>query len=336
MDGRRFDNLTRLITRRGFFAAAGGIAAFVARGANASQPGPATCGQSGDVCTRLIGCCSGFTCVTSAINVNYGICVSGGSGGTVSTGTGLISPFSEDLDQEIAMLQADPALTATSTALTPEQKKAEIQARRDARQSRRSSRRSTRRSNIDSRRTTRRNEQDQQEEADRIAAGPLIEGEIFNPGQKAGESSGIEALKITNRDIGTIIVNSVEPILFPNDVHKFPDSSQPQLAVGESFLFESGAPPVDYEPGSERLIWRNQPVCGGLPGTGAGFLVNVSFSVNAPNREYKFFCDTLFTPAPEREVPDTIGNRRKRKRKQRARQRNKANGQSQKSKKRKR
>ena len=141
MDGRRFDNFTKGITRRGFVAAVGGTVAFVARGASASQPGPATCGQSGDVCTMLIGCCSGFTCVTSSINTNYGVCVSGGRGGTVSTGTGLISPFSEDLEQEIALLQADPALTATSTALTPEQKKAEIQARRDARQSRRSSRR---------------------------------------------------------------------------------------------------------------------------------------------------------------------------------------------------
>lgn len=338
MDGRRFDNLTRLITRRGFFAAAGGIAAFVARGANASQPGPATCGQSGDVCTRLIGCCSGFTCVTSAINVNYGICVSGGSGGTVSTGTGLISPFSEDLDQEIAMLQADPALTATSTALTPEQKKAEIQARRDARQSRRSSRRSTRRSNIDSRRTTRRNEQDQQEEADRIAAGPLIEGEIFSPGGPDSGKLGPETLTVRNRDTSAIVLTRIESLLDSSDGQSFNDSRLPSLQVGESYNFYSDAGMLQGKESLDdkfELAWAGGPICTSA-GTGAGFRVFAAFNSSSPNREYKFFCDTLFTPAPEREVPDAIGNRRRRKRKQRARQRNKANGQSQKSKKRKR
>ncbi len=124
MDGREFDNLAKRITRRGFLAAAGVAGAFALRSARAAQVGPATCGQSGDVCTMMLGCCSGFTCVTSAINVNYGVCVSGGNGGRVSTGTGLISPFSDGIEQEIAAMQSDPAFTGSGTTTdvrTPEE-----------------------------------------------------------------------------------------------------------------------------------------------------------------------------------------------------------------------
>ena len=49
------------------------------------------------------GCCDGLTCATSAINTSYGICVPG-EGGMISTGTGLISPFSGTAVEEVAAL----------------------------------------------------------------------------------------------------------------------------------------------------------------------------------------------------------------------------------------
>ena len=67
------------------------------------QLGPPTCGEQGAVCTLISGCCDGLTCVTSAINTSYGICVPG-EGGMVSTGTTLISPFSETAVEEVSAL----------------------------------------------------------------------------------------------------------------------------------------------------------------------------------------------------------------------------------------
>src|ERR671916_2052296 len=77
------------------------------------QLGPATCGEQGAVCTLIVGCCDGLTCVTSAINTSYGVCVPG-EGGMVSTGTTLISPFSEfAVDEATALVQT--ASTAPTT-----------------------------------------------------------------------------------------------------------------------------------------------------------------------------------------------------------------------------
>lgn len=325
MDGSEFDNLTRRFTRRGLMALAA-AAALELRDGRAKQLGPPTCGQSGDVCTMLIGCCSGFTCVTSAINVNYGVCVSGGSGGTVSSGTGLISPFSEDIEQEIASMQSDPALTGTGTTdvTTPEERRAEIKARKDARQSRKSSRRTTRRSKIDSRRSTRQTENDAEEEADRIAAGPIVEGEIFNPGGQEDDIGGPEVLKVTNRDIGDISLVRIESISNPKVGTDFVDSRLPVLAVGESFNFFSYFIDDD-DLGENEAGWTDTPICTADAELFAGFRVYVSFSANTAKREYEFRCDTPFTAAPLNESALPDNNRtKKRKQKLRAKKRQKA------------
>src|SRR5918994_1354144 len=118
MDGAKIDRLARALAknfnRRLTVVLIGAVTGMfgqqVARG---FQLGPATCGEEGAVCTLVSGCCDGLTCVTSAINTSYGICVPG-EGGMVSTGTTLISPFSETAVEDVgALLQ--PASTTLET-----------------------------------------------------------------------------------------------------------------------------------------------------------------------------------------------------------------------------
>src|SRR5215218_2604172 len=137
MDCAKFDRLARaltaVLTRRRMmatFAAAAGMMG--PRAARGSQLGAATCGEEGTVCTLVFGCCDGLTCVTSAINTSYGICVPG-DGGMVSTGTTLISPFSETAVEEVSALMENNS-SAPTTDPRAERKAhiAEIRARRDA------------------------------------------------------------------------------------------------------------------------------------------------------------------------------------------------------------
>ena len=86
MNGERFDALTKTLksatTRRRAVATIGLLAASGAvRRADAAQLAPATCAGEGAVCIMLTGCCAGYTCMTSAINPNLGVCQSGGTGG---------------------------------------------------------------------------------------------------------------------------------------------------------------------------------------------------------------------------------------------------------------
>src|SRR5215211_1775265 len=108
MNDAKFDRLARAfaktVSRRWLVALAGAAAGILRREpASGSQLGPPTCGEQGAVCTLLSGCCDGLTCATSAINTSYGICIPG-EGGMISTGTTLISPFSETAVAEVAGL----------------------------------------------------------------------------------------------------------------------------------------------------------------------------------------------------------------------------------------
>lgn len=332
MDGSKFDTISQAVarstSRRGFLALVGGFWPLVASGARAAQLGPATCGQSGDVCTMLIGCCTGFTCATSTINVNYGVCVSGGSGGTVATGTGLISPFSETIEQEVAALATDPALTATGTTTsTKEARKAEIQAKKDARKTTRDSRRTTRKTTIQTRRTTRKTERTADEEAARVDAGPILEGQIFNAGfDESSGSTRVETLRVTNRDIGSVSLVRIESLDDPGIGTSFVDSRLPVLQVGEVFDFYAGtAATAELEAKDaeeNRLGWSPEAICKAGAGPAAGFRVFVSFSANSANHAYSFLCTQPFTPAPVAGTSDDEANR-KRKRKQRVKQQNK-------------
>src|SRR5687768_9502606 len=118
MDDTELDRLARAfgktVRRRWLLALIGAVTSMLGpRAAKGSQLGPATCGKKGAACTLLSGCCDGLTCATSAINPSFGICVPG-DGGMVSTGTTLISPFSETAVDEVSAL-VETASTAPTT-----------------------------------------------------------------------------------------------------------------------------------------------------------------------------------------------------------------------------
>ncbi len=257
MDNDRFDRLTRSIatgiTRRRLVAAA--VGALALRGSEArAQLGPATCGQAGAVCTMLMGCCQGLTCVTSAINVNYGVCVTG-SGGTVSTGTTLISPFSDGAVEEAAGL-ASTTTTTTSSTTDPQalrqQKIAQRKSRRSARKSKQSSRRSTPRLTF----------------------------------QVTGQGTTDEALRVTNRENQTAVLFGIAPL---GNLSLSQQLTPPySLGPGLPFLFLSGQ---TSELDGNRVGWIANPICQGDLSQN-GFIVTAAFSsTSTKSREYTILCD---------------------------------------------
>ncbi|MCC7025265.1 MAG: hypothetical protein IT338_20695 [Thermomicrobiales bacterium] len=274
MDNDRFDRLTRSIatgiTRRRLVAAA--VGALALRGSEArAQLGPATCGQAGAVCTMLMGCCQGLTCVTSAINVNYGVCVTG-SGGTVSTGTTLISPFSDGAVEEAAGL-ASTSTTTTSSTTDPQalrqQKIAQRKSRRSARKSKQSSRRSTRKTN-------RQTQQDQR----RLRRGPRLTFQV------TGQGTTDEALRVTNRENQTAVLFGIAPL---GNLSLSQQLTPPySLGPGLPFLFLSGQ---TSELDGNRVGWIANPICQGDLSQN-GFIVTAAFSsTSTKSREYTILCD---------------------------------------------
>src|SRR5215218_6110744 len=156
MDDAKFDRLARVFTKtvsRRWLVLLVGAAVGTLRHQNVRgfQLGPPTCRNQGAVCTLLFGCCDGLTCATSAINTSYGICVPG-EGGMVSTGTSLISPFSDTAVEEVgALMQDAPAAPTTDPQAEREAHLAEIRARKDAKQDRRQDRRDQKRLALDNR-----------------------------------------------------------------------------------------------------------------------------------------------------------------------------------------
>src|SRR5215213_9598289 len=183
MDDAKFDRLAlafaKTLTRRQMVAMIGGAIGMLGQEAARGSPlAAATCGEQGAVCTLLSGCCDGLTCVTSAINTSYGICVPG-EGGMVSTGTSLISPFSETAVEEVgALMQDAPAAPTTDPKAEREAHLAEIRARKDAKQTRRQDRRDQKRLALDNRQEEHASRRLEAREADEVALGPQLQVEL--------------------------------------------------------------------------------------------------------------------------------------------------------------
>src|SRR5918994_5050133 len=188
MDGAKIDRLARALAknfnRRLTVVLIGAVTGMfgqqVARG---FQLGTATCGEEGAVCTLVSGCCDGLTCVTSAINTSYGICVPG-DGGMVSTGTTLISPFSETAVEEASALVETASTAPTSDPRADREARiAEIRARKDAKSSKRKTRLDTKRSNQQTRKDEQQDRRldarEAEEDALEEALGPQLQLELL-------------------------------------------------------------------------------------------------------------------------------------------------------------
>jgi hypothetical protein len=322
MDADRFDLLTRKLasgqTRRWTLAALGSIPALWMQRGRASQLGPPSCGDAGDVCTMLAGCCDGLTCVTSAINTNYGVCVSGGDGGTVASGTSLVSPFSESA-QATGTVDA-PASTTPTTTTTGTTTATDPQAEREAKLLEKRNRRSTRRDKIQSRRTTkatsRKTRREDAAEAAVLAAGPEPEFDYFKKQPTAnGPQEEYEELRVTNVSDFSAILSSVKLV---GDASTGTSLSQKTLSSGSSFGLVSGRSNGDGLT-SDQFWWLNLDVCVGIQDpTSSGWIVKAAFSGEVENRTYTILCDGSVNGVPVAADPVTTSNRKKRKRKRQA------------------
>jgi hypothetical protein len=335
MNDVMFDRLARAfpttVSRRGLVALLSAFTGMLGqRVARGSQLGPSTCGDQGAVCTLLAGCCDGLTCATSAINTSYGICVPG-EGGMTSTGTTLISPFSETaVEDATALLQTVPAATTTDPQAEREARIAEIRARKDTKRSKRKTRLDSHRTTVqtrkDANRTEKRNRQLEAREAEEAALGPqlqldLVLSEEDDPKTTTTDDEVfVDTVKVTNLDDVDIVLTRIESVLAPKDGISLTTSpSRFTLAPGESYFFVAGLTTAD--PTDARFDWTTEVACEEIPSPGAGYLVKAAFSVNADNHNFAILCGgpptVSFVDAPA----ETSGRKRKRKNQQKKKKR---------------
>jgi hypothetical protein len=264
MDGGRFDrftrNFARRVSRRDAIVAAGVLAFGGVRSATANQLTPPTCGASGDVCTLLMGCCEGLTCVTSAINTNYGVCVTG-EGGTISVGTTLISPFSENVEQEVAAIAASETSSTTTTTdpqAEREQHLAEVKARKDARRTEQKSRRTTQK-------TTQQNRRDTQRTNRELRQGPDVEVLVTCP---QGEGAS-QVVTIVNRETSVIVVTQLTSLL-PTAGGDEPFADLPDVPGGTSLQLFFGTAPDGKTAYATERIFDDSPLEGVRVTLGSG------------------------------------------------------------------
>ena len=325
MDAERFDFLTRRLsagkTRRQALAALSAIPALWMQRGRAAQLGPPTCGSAGKVCTMLAGCCAGLTCVTSAINTNYGVCVSGGDGGTVASGTSLVSPFSESAQSTgtVDSPTSDTSTTTTSgttttgTTTTSSTSSTDPQAERQAKLQERRSRRSTRRNTIQSRRTTqaasRKTKRDDAHEAAVLAAGPVLSLSLLD--QESVDRGQYEQLVVTNKSRSSIVLTKIVTLLDSSE-GKDLDTS---LSFGSSVKLLAGVPnDVKLQSGEE--FWNTRDVCRSNPSD--GYVLSAAFSSDLDNHDFVIHCDGTVDGLTSTPETDGTNNRKKRKRKQQA------------------
>ncbi len=295
MDTGIFDSLTRRLgassTRRGLVAFAAAVAGLSARGGRAAQLSNGTCGVAGEVCTLLIGCCEGLTCATSTINTNYGVCVSGGSGGTMAVTDSIVAPATTETSTQMDALAQEVTASATAST-TVTDPNADQQARRDARQSKRSTRHTTRKANHNTHQTNRQTRRDTHQ----LNAAPQLSLESVTGLGDDDPGAATETVKVDNLDSATIVLSRVSSILDPTLV----STLSVTITAGSSYLLESGTIPVDdgdtaptAPDAAVATIWTEDAVCNG--DTGAGYTIVAAQSTATTTHEFDVLCGQIAT-----------------------------------------
>jgi len=280
MDGAKFDRIARtlsaVLTRRRMIASFGAAGIMGQRATRGAELGAATCGEEGAVCTLLLGCCDGLTCVTSAINTSYGICVPG-DGGMVSTGTTLISPFGETAVEDVTAL-----MPTTSSAPTTDPQ-AERAAHIEEVQARKSANRTDRRTRLDTRRSAKKLRR--QGGIDKVRLRPRLKVELQIT---EDNSDPIEIVRATNHDDFNIVLTRIEPIQGLNNGVSL-TGDEFTLGPGKSYLFVSGLT-GDAPPGSGQLRWLSEVICDD-PVADQGYRLSAAYSPDAKNYGFTVYCD---------------------------------------------
>jgi hypothetical protein len=323
MDDAKFDRLARVfaktVSRRQMAAVIGAaIGVLGQQGTRGSQLAPATCGEQGAVCTLILGCCDGLTCVTSAVNTSYGICVPG-EGGMVSTGTTLISPFSETAVEDVSSLLETTSVTPAPDPLAERQARiAETRARKDTRrteqQTQSDTNRAQRKTRLDTKRAALRSRKDEKRNRQREArdprdpeeapSGPQLELTLLSR-EADGDSTTdgnqlvpIDVVRVTNRDDVNVLMTAIETL---KGAFNRAELSTPQftLSPGESYSFISGIRTDDAaNAANDKYHWLDKVACDGtIPRQ--GYRVKAAFSRGAESHEFVVHC-------PKRRVTGAI------------------------------
>jgi hypothetical protein len=241
MTDHRFDRLARLLSsagsRRQTLAVLGALAlARAHRASAASQIETAACGETGAVCTELMGCCSGLVCATSYTNPAYGVCVAG-EGDMLPVSDDIVVPGAEGIEDALAQDVTDASAAtaagapATESSLTTQS--ADTQARKDARRSKKSTQQTRRRANHgDTHEKKLANQTEKRTAADLQGAPHLVLRFIGDPNTKSPET-----LRVQNHEDVAVVISRVETI----------DRSGPKysgtitIAAGETHWLYSGA-----------------------------------------------------------------------------------------------
>jgi hypothetical protein len=314
MDDAKFDRLARVfaktVSRRQMAAVIGAaIGVLGQQGTRGSQLAPATCGEQGAVCTLILGCCDGLTCVTSAVNTSYGICVPG-DGGMVSTGTTLISPFSETAVEDVSSLLETTSVTPATDPLAERQARiAETRARKDTRrteqQTQLDTNRAQRKTRLDTKRAAVRSRKDEKRNRQREArdprdpeeapSGPQLELTLLSR-EADGDSTTdgnqlvpIDVVRVTNRDDVNVLMTAIETL---KGAFNRAELSTPQftLSPGESYSFISGIRTDDAANAAhDKYHWLDKVACdGSIPRQ--GYRVEAGFSRGAESHEFVVHC----------------------------------------------
>ena len=298
MDGVEVDRLARafarMCNRRRLMATIGAFLTVllgpkVARG---FQLAPVTCGEEGAVCTLISRCCDGLTCVTSAINTSWGICVPG-DGGMVATDPILISPFSQTAVEELrALMETDSTTSQPEPKADAETRATQVRARREAR-------RTERRSRVDTKRATtrtRRNEQHDRQRNGRKEEKPprglqlqlkLVRRKVDGDPEQAGmQLVPIEVVRVTNEDERNVVLTRIETIRGATVGSDLPTSLF-ALRPGESYSFISGLPTADAS--KDKYQWLDKVMCDGTL-QGQGYRVKAALSRGGENHDFVVRC----------------------------------------------
>jgi hypothetical protein len=308
MDDAKFDRLAlalaKLLNRRLTVALISGVAGMVGQQvARGFQLGPATCGQEGAVCTLVFACCDGLTCVTSAINTSYGVCLPG-EGGMISTGTTLISPFSETVVEEVSALMETASTTPeTDPRADREARVAEIRARKKTKRTDRKTRLETKRATVQTRKEENRNRQrdareaeEDDRETEEPVRGPQLQLKLlFRNVDPDSEVDGdqlvpIEVVRVTNRGDDNVVLTRIETI---TGTSLGADLTTPQFTLlpGKSYSFVSGLPTEDAANATKaQYRWLDKVACDETIQK-QGYRVKAAFSRGGKNYEFVVRCD---------------------------------------------
>lgn len=340
MDDAKFDRLAlafaKTLTRRRMVAMISGVTGMLGQEVARGSPlAAATCGAQGDVCTLVFGCCDGLTCVTSAINTSYGICVPG-DGGMVSTGTTLISPFSETaVDELSALIEANSTTPAPDPEAERHARAADIRARRKTRRTERKTRFDTRRAAVRTRQDKRRNQQREAREKEDEARGPQLQVTLHS--RKVAPVSGgaedpsipIDVVRVKNSGDVKVILTRIETIKGASDGVDL-TASEFTLGPGDSYAFVSGLPTEDTPDASkDQYRWLDKVACDGTVQK-QGYRVEAVFSRGGETHHFVVFCRGRHTTGPVATAAAASPGKRKK----HGEQKHKRSGQHQKTRKR--